>query len=207
MAGEISAGIGLYNLFRGLGASGRERKREAGQVGVLQEQYAELLERLEGSSEYFDLLREFEEEGFDLESRELSRGFAEESFSLGKRESEVIRRSGMVSGGTADEFDIAREFGERELRGAREGLRLDREGQLIGIGRAENLDEQRIQDMLYQVETAIKGRGGFATQEETLADFQKVVEGMRSNTGMGGMGLFGYDSEEGWYLGNQPGPG
>lgn len=186
-AGAVSAGVGVANFFRSLFQSGKQRKRERGQVGALQEQFGVLGERLEGTGEEFDLLREFAQQGVELEEKGISQRFIEESFSLGQRERESIRSSGLAKGGTEGAFDIEREFGERGLRQSQERLRLNREGELIGIGRAETAEERSLQDMMFAIESQILGKGGslgFAGLNQAVSEGilpEDVLERFRQN--------------------------
>ena len=176
LASGASFVASLFSLFAGFSESSKRRKREKRQGKLINLQFAEVLGRVPGIKGFFAGLEELTEAGFDVREEEIGRKAMEESFQLGRAGEEAQEISGLQRAGTAlSEIDRQKQLSREGFFGEIEGLRLAEEGELLGIGRQEELELQDIQDILFQLETEqlARGTGGFKTPD--IEDFDKYL--------------------------------
>ncbi|KKN76980.1 hypothetical protein LCGC14_0364720 [marine sediment metagenome] len=163
----------LFSIGSSLSVTGQRKKRERGQIGLLQEQFANISERPEEINAFFDSLTEFTTQGTELQRKGASQDFVSQALRLGQEEREGIRRSGMVKTSTQD-LEVERELGSRKFSNVLDLLEQNRQGQLLGIGKERETELQGIEDILFQLESEILGKGGSVI---TFEEAQKMFAG------------------------------
>lgn len=166
----------IVSLVSGFSESSKRRKREKRQGAALNRQFAEVLGRVPGIKGFYEGLEELTEAGFDVQEEDIGRRFMEEGFQLGRAGEEVQEISGLQGAGTAlSEIDRQKQLSREGFFGEISGLRLAEEGELLGIGKARELELQDIQDILFELETEMKARGtgGFVTPD--IEDFDRLL--------------------------------
>ena len=149
----------LFGIGSSLSTTGKRKKREQGQIGVLQEQFETVSERTPEIEQFFADLTAFTTQGTELSRERASQGFVSQALRLGQEEREGIRRSGLAKSST-QRFGVERELQSREFSNVLDLLEQNREGQLLSIGKAKRTELQGIEDILFQLESEILGKGG-----------------------------------------------
>ena len=171
----------LFSIGSSLSVTGKRGKREKGQIGVLQEQFGVVSERTPEIEQFFADLTTFTEQGTELSRERASQGFVSQALRLGQAERESTRRSGLAQSPT-QRFDVERELQSREFGNVLDLLEQNRQGQLLSIGKARTTELQGIEDILFQLESEILGKGGNIGLENQLATgriSQEMFEGVQ----------------------------
>lgn len=155
----IAAIATLISIQQSLSTTSKRKKREEAQVGVLQEQFGAVGGRTEDIEAFYDELTEFAQQGTELEREDVSRDFFGKALGLGQERRGRARSSGMVQTSTSD-IDLAEIIAGRDIKQSFAGIEQSRQGELLRIGKARETELQGIEDMLFELETSILGRGG-----------------------------------------------
>lgn len=173
----IAAALGIATT---LSTTSQRKGREEAQVSVLQEQYEAVAGREEDIEAFYGGLTEFAQQETELERQDVSRDFFGGALSLGRERKERIRSSGMVQTGTSD-INLAEIIAGRDIKKSFADIEQSRQGDLLRIGKARELELQGIEDMLYELETGMIARG-----KGEKMDFMDYASEF-----VGGGGLFG----------------